>query len=101
MESLAEQGGSEVQRVKEDARKKVQQVEDLLTKRIHLLEEVSLEMRVRPYRRSVFGRAWWHSFLLRRNAATLVISECLLDSSLFVGTLHMYLINLTLFSSFP
>ncbi|GAB1288590.1 CDK5 regulatory subunit-associated protein 2 [Apodemus speciosus] len=39
MESLAEQGGSEVQRVKEDARKKVQQVEDLLTKRIHLLEE--------------------------------------------------------------
>ncbi|XP_029395947.1 CDK5 regulatory subunit-associated protein 2 isoform X3 [Mus pahari] len=39
VESLAERGGSEVQRVKEDARKKVQQVEDLLTKRIHLLEE--------------------------------------------------------------
>ncbi|XP_052032610.1 CDK5 regulatory subunit-associated protein 2 isoform X2 [Apodemus sylvaticus] len=39
VESLAERGGSEVQRVKEDARKKVQQVEDLLTQRIHLLEE--------------------------------------------------------------
>ncbi|XP_007647098.1 CDK5 regulatory subunit-associated protein 2 isoform X2 [Cricetulus griseus] len=39
VESLAEGGGSEVQRMKEDARKKVQQVEDLLTKRIHLLEE--------------------------------------------------------------
>lgn len=44
VESLAEGGGSEIQRVKEDARKKVQQVEELLTKRIHLLEEVSLEM---------------------------------------------------------
>lgn len=39
VESLAEGGGSEIQRVKEDARKKVQQVEELLTKRIHLLEE--------------------------------------------------------------
>lgn len=39
VESLAEGGGSEIQRVKEDARKKMQQVEDLLTKRIHLLEE--------------------------------------------------------------
>uniref|UniRef100_A0A452RNZ4 CDK5 regulatory subunit associated protein 2 n=1 Tax=Ursus americanus TaxID=9643 RepID=A0A452RNZ4_URSAM len=39
VESLAEGGGSEVQRVKEDARKKVQQVEDLLTKRIFHLEE--------------------------------------------------------------
>ncbi|XP_060237202.1 CDK5 regulatory subunit-associated protein 2 isoform X5 [Meriones unguiculatus] len=39
VESLAGGGGSEVQRVEEDARKKVQQVEDLLTKRIHLLEE--------------------------------------------------------------
>ncbi|XP_037706849.1 CDK5 regulatory subunit-associated protein 2 isoform X3 [Choloepus didactylus] len=35
----AEGGGSEIQRVKEDARKKVQQVEDLLTNRIVLLEE--------------------------------------------------------------
>uniref|UniRef100_A0A8I3NPY3 CDK5 regulatory subunit-associated protein 2 n=1 Tax=Canis lupus familiaris TaxID=9615 RepID=A0A8I3NPY3_CANLF len=39
VESLAERGGSEVQRVKEDAQKKVQQVEDLLTKRIFHLEE--------------------------------------------------------------
>ncbi|XP_023079440.1 CDK5 regulatory subunit-associated protein 2 isoform X3 [Piliocolobus tephrosceles] len=39
VESLAEAGGSEIQRVKEDARKKVQQVEDLLTKRILLLEK--------------------------------------------------------------
>ncbi|KAM8802867.1 CDK5 regulatory subunit-associated protein 2 [Rhynchonycteris naso] len=39
VESLAEGRGSEVQRVKEDAQKKVQQVEDLLTKRIFLLEE--------------------------------------------------------------
>ncbi|XP_040487731.1 CDK5 regulatory subunit-associated protein 2 isoform X2 [Ursus maritimus] len=39
VESLAEGGGSEVQRLKEDARKKVQQVEDLLTKRIFHLEE--------------------------------------------------------------
>ncbi|XP_051043993.1 CDK5 regulatory subunit-associated protein 2 isoform X2 [Phodopus roborovskii] len=39
VESLAEGGGSEVHRMKEDARKKVQQVEDLLTKRIHLLEQ--------------------------------------------------------------
>nr|XP_048279859.1 CDK5 regulatory subunit-associated protein 2-like [Myodes glareolus] len=44
VESLAEGGGSEVQRVKEDARRKVQQVEDLLMERIHLLEEVSLEL---------------------------------------------------------
>nr|KAF6331570.1 CDK5 regulatory subunit associated protein 2 [Pipistrellus kuhlii] len=39
VESLAEGGGSEVRRVKEDAQKKVQQVEDLLNKRILLLEE--------------------------------------------------------------
>ncbi|XP_062937842.1 CDK5 regulatory subunit-associated protein 2 isoform X2 [Cynocephalus volans] len=39
VESLAEGGDSEIQRVKEDAQKKVQQVEDLLTKRILLLEE--------------------------------------------------------------
>ncbi|XP_054358790.1 CDK5 regulatory subunit-associated protein 2 isoform X3 [Pongo pygmaeus] len=39
VESLAEAGGSEIQRVKEDARKKVQQVEDILTKRILLLEK--------------------------------------------------------------
>ncbi|XP_075802656.1 CDK5 regulatory subunit-associated protein 2-like [Microtus pennsylvanicus] len=39
VESLTKGGGSEVQRVKEDARRKVQQVEDLLTERIHLLEE--------------------------------------------------------------
>ncbi|XP_057640797.1 CDK5 regulatory subunit-associated protein 2 isoform X4 [Chionomys nivalis] len=39
VESLTEGEGSEVQRVKEDARRKVQQVEDLLTERIHLLEE--------------------------------------------------------------
>ncbi|XP_048196616.1 CDK5 regulatory subunit-associated protein 2 isoform X3 [Perognathus longimembris pacificus] len=38
VESLAEGGGSEIQRVKEDAQKKVQQVEDLLTRRIRLLE---------------------------------------------------------------
>uniref|UniRef100_A0A8D2D3H1 CDK5 regulatory subunit-associated protein 2 n=1 Tax=Sciurus vulgaris TaxID=55149 RepID=A0A8D2D3H1_SCIVU len=38
VESLAEGGGSEIQQVKEDARKKVQQVEDLLTQRILLLE---------------------------------------------------------------
>ncbi|XP_055435457.1 CDK5 regulatory subunit-associated protein 2 isoform X5 [Bubalus kerabau] len=39
VESLAGGGGSEVQWVKEDAQKKVRQVEDVLTKRIHLLEE--------------------------------------------------------------
>ncbi|XP_017358777.1 CDK5 regulatory subunit-associated protein 2 isoform X2 [Cebus imitator] len=39
VESLAEAGGSEIQRVKEDARKKVQQVEDLLTKRILVLQK--------------------------------------------------------------
>ncbi|XP_060056048.1 CDK5 regulatory subunit-associated protein 2 isoform X2 [Erinaceus europaeus] len=39
VESLAEGGGSEIQRVKEDAQKKVQQVEDLLSKKICLLEE--------------------------------------------------------------
>ncbi|XP_024906227.1 CDK5 regulatory subunit-associated protein 2 isoform X6 [Pteropus alecto] len=39
VESLAEGGGSEVRRVKEDAQKKVQQVEDLLTQRIFLLQE--------------------------------------------------------------
>nr|XP_045369086.1 CDK5 regulatory subunit-associated protein 2 isoform X5 [Camelus bactrianus] len=39
VESLAEGGGSEIQRVKKDAQKKVQQVEELLTKRILLLEE--------------------------------------------------------------
>ncbi|XP_075801916.1 CDK5 regulatory subunit-associated protein 2 isoform X4 [Microtus pennsylvanicus] len=39
VESLTKGGGSEVQRVKEDARRKVQQVEGLLTERIHLLEE--------------------------------------------------------------
>uniref|UniRef100_A0A5F9CA31 CDK5 regulatory subunit-associated protein 2 n=1 Tax=Oryctolagus cuniculus TaxID=9986 RepID=A0A5F9CA31_RABIT len=39
VESLAEGGGSEIQRVKEDARKKVEQVEELLTKRMLLLEE--------------------------------------------------------------
>lgn len=43
VESLAEGGGSEVRRVKEDAQKKVQQVEDLLNKRILLLEEASLK----------------------------------------------------------
>ncbi|XP_066223406.1 CDK5 regulatory subunit-associated protein 2 isoform X2 [Saccopteryx leptura] len=39
VESLAEGRSSEVRRVKEDAQKQVQQVEDLLTKRIFLLEE--------------------------------------------------------------
>ncbi|XP_058999498.1 CDK5 regulatory subunit-associated protein 2 isoform X2 [Mustela lutreola] len=39
VESLAEGGGSEVRRVREDAQKKVQQVEDLLTKKILHLEE--------------------------------------------------------------
>ncbi|XP_055994564.1 CDK5 regulatory subunit-associated protein 2 [Sorex fumeus] len=39
VESLAEGGGSEVQRVKEEAQKQVQQVEELLTQRIRLLEE--------------------------------------------------------------
>ncbi|KAM5298506.1 CDK5 regulatory subunit-associated protein 2 [Ctenodactylus gundi] len=38
VESLAEGSGSEVQRVKEEAREKVRQVEDLLTQRIRLLE---------------------------------------------------------------
>lgn len=38
VESLAEGGGSEIQRVKEDAQRKLQQVEDHLTKRILLLE---------------------------------------------------------------
>lgn len=57
VENLTKGGGSEVQRVKEDARRKVQQVEDLLTERIHLLEEVSLEMLW-----SVLGRVWWPPF---------------------------------------
>uniref|UniRef100_A0A8C9JQ78 CDK5 regulatory subunit associated protein 2 n=1 Tax=Panthera tigris altaica TaxID=74533 RepID=A0A8C9JQ78_PANTA len=39
VESLAEGGGSEVQRVTEDAQKKVRQVEELLSKRIFHLEE--------------------------------------------------------------
>ncbi|XP_043726605.1 CDK5 regulatory subunit-associated protein 2 isoform X6 [Cervus elaphus] len=39
VESLAGGGGSEAQRVKEDAQRKVRQVEDVLTRRIHLLEE--------------------------------------------------------------
>ncbi|XP_028918283.1 CDK5 regulatory subunit-associated protein 2 isoform X2 [Ornithorhynchus anatinus] len=39
VESLTESGGSEIQCVKEEARKKLQQVEDLLTGRIRLLEE--------------------------------------------------------------
>ncbi|XP_037348631.1 CDK5 regulatory subunit-associated protein 2 isoform X1 [Talpa occidentalis] len=39
VESLTVGGGSEIQRVKEDAQKKVQQVEDVLNKRIFLLEE--------------------------------------------------------------
>uniref|UniRef100_A0A673UDE6 CDK5 regulatory subunit-associated protein 2 n=1 Tax=Suricata suricatta TaxID=37032 RepID=A0A673UDE6_SURSU len=39
VESLAEGRGSEVQRVKEDAQKKVRQVEDLLNRRIFHLEE--------------------------------------------------------------
>ncbi|ELR59113.1 CDK5 regulatory subunit-associated protein 2, partial [Bos mutus] len=43
VESLAGGGGSEVQRVKEDAQKKVRQVEDVLTKRIHLLEEATAQ----------------------------------------------------------
>uniref|UniRef100_A0A8C3WS28 CDK5 regulatory subunit-associated protein 2 n=1 Tax=Catagonus wagneri TaxID=51154 RepID=A0A8C3WS28_9CETA len=39
VETLAAGGGSEVQQVKDDAQKKVRQVEELLTKRILLLEE--------------------------------------------------------------
>ncbi|XP_054999625.1 CDK5 regulatory subunit-associated protein 2 isoform X2 [Sorex araneus] len=39
VESLAEGGGSELQRVKDEAQKQVQQVEELLTQRIRLLEE--------------------------------------------------------------
>ncbi|XP_074149016.1 CDK5 regulatory subunit-associated protein 2 isoform X4 [Sminthopsis crassicaudata] len=39
VESLAEGGGSEIQRVKEDAHKKMQQVEDHLTRKIFHLEE--------------------------------------------------------------
>ncbi|XP_019503803.1 PREDICTED: CDK5 regulatory subunit-associated protein 2 isoform X1 [Hipposideros armiger] len=39
VESLAEGRSSEVRRVKEDAQRKVQQVEDLLTKRVFLLQE--------------------------------------------------------------
>ena len=49
VETLAEGGGSEIQRVKEDAQKKVRQVEELLTKRILLLEEASLEAPRRVY----------------------------------------------------
>ncbi|KAG8518799.1 CDK5 regulatory subunit-associated protein 2, partial [Galemys pyrenaicus] len=49
VESLAEGGGSEIQRVKEDAQKKVQQVEDVLNKRIFLLEEASVEIPRRLY----------------------------------------------------
>ncbi|XP_036711688.1 CDK5 regulatory subunit-associated protein 2 isoform X3 [Balaenoptera musculus] len=39
VESLAEGGGSEMQRVKQEAQKKVRQVEELLTRRMLLLEE--------------------------------------------------------------
>ncbi|XP_074067818.1 CDK5 regulatory subunit-associated protein 2 isoform X3 [Macrotis lagotis] len=39
VESLAEGGGSEIQRVKDDAHKKMQQVEDHLTRKIFHLEE--------------------------------------------------------------
>ena len=41
VESLAEGGGSEMQRVKQEAQKKVRQVEELLTRRMLLLEEAS------------------------------------------------------------
>lgn len=44
VESLAEGGGSELQQVKEDARKRVQQVEERLTERILILEGASLEI---------------------------------------------------------
>uniref|UniRef100_A0A8C0IX18 CDK5 regulatory subunit-associated protein 2 n=1 Tax=Chelonoidis abingdonii TaxID=106734 RepID=A0A8C0IX18_CHEAB len=39
VESLAQGGDAEIQRVKEEAHKKVQQVEEILTSRINLLEE--------------------------------------------------------------
>ncbi|XP_040613261.1 CDK5 regulatory subunit-associated protein 2 isoform X6 [Mesocricetus auratus] len=39
VESLAEGGGSQAQRMKEDARREAQHVEDVLMQRIHLLEE--------------------------------------------------------------
>lgn len=40
---MAQGGDTEVQRVKEAARKKVEQVEEILTSRINLLEEVSFQ----------------------------------------------------------
>lgn len=41
VESLAQGGDAEIQRVKEEAQKKLQEMERILTGRINLLEEVS------------------------------------------------------------
>lgn len=41
VESLAQGGDAEIQRVKEEAQKKLQEMEEILTGRINLLEEVS------------------------------------------------------------
>ena len=41
VESLAQGGDAEIQRVKEEAQKKLQEMEGILTGRINLLEEVS------------------------------------------------------------
>lgn len=97
MESLAEGGGSEIQRVKEDARKKVQQVEELLTKRIHLLEEVSLEMSRVSLRESVRTFFSPLNVVFKQKCSHF----CFLDSNLSVGTWCMHLIALTMLSSFP
>lgn len=40
VESLAQGGDAEMQRVKEEAQKKVQEMEEILTSRINLLEKV-------------------------------------------------------------
>jgi len=41
VESLAQGGDAEIQRVKEEAQKKMQEMEEILTSRINFLEEVS------------------------------------------------------------
>uniref|UniRef100_A0A8C0IX17 CDK5 regulatory subunit-associated protein 2 n=1 Tax=Chelonoidis abingdonii TaxID=106734 RepID=A0A8C0IX17_CHEAB len=46
VESLAQGGDAEIQRVKEEAHKKVQQVEEILTSRINLLEEATAQEEV-------------------------------------------------------
>lgn len=41
VESLAQGGDAEIQRVKEEAQKKMQQIEENLTSKVNFLEEVS------------------------------------------------------------